>query len=96
MMGDDVESAELLIETSNVNKLARIYMIGDMAANMGKKVSITGKLVSVKETEEIRANDRVYTKRKCVFSDSSTAIRLVFWENQVNSAEEGKCLASVI
>ena len=68
--------------------MEKIDIIEDIAANVGNKVSIRGKVVY---SEKIKAKDRVFVKRECVFGDASKASRLVLWEDLVDSVENSKC-----
>ena len=79
-----------LLMRFDVNELERIVMIEDISTNVGNKVSVKGKLVSLKDSEKIKTKDRVFTKRESVLSDESTAIRLVLWEKLVESVELSK------
>ena len=70
-----------------VTSLEKIDIIEDIAANVGNKVSIRWKVVSLKNSEKIKAKDRVFVKRECVFGDASKASRL----DLVDSVEKSKC-----
>ncbi len=85
-VGDDILSKKMV----EVFELTKLSMIDEIVANLGNKVIIKGKAISVKNCETINANDRVFTKRECVFSDDSRACRLVLWEDLVESMEKGK------
>ena len=62
----------------DVNELERIVMIEDISTNVGNKVSVKGKLVSLKDSEKIKTKDRVFTKRESVLSDESTSHQASF------------------
>ena len=77
----------------SVGMLSKLMELTDIAANMGNKVSVQGKILSAeKEVQSITTADkRSYVKRDYVISDSSYACRMVMWEGLVNSIEIGKC-----
>lgn len=84
-VGDEVRGKII----GNVVELEKMEMIGNIVANSGNKVAIKGKVISINDTVEIKSNDKVFTKRECVFANSK-GYRLVLWEDMVNSVECGK------
>ncbi len=76
------------MKLNGTSKITILNCIEDVAANMGNKVR---KLVSVKEGEVVKSNQREYTKQEYVLSDQSRVCRFVVWEKLVNAVECGKC-----
>ena len=62
-----------------------------IAAFIGNKVSVVGKIASIKEVEDIKSTKRVFKKQEFVLIDKSKACRLLVWEDLVKSMESGKC-----
>ena len=67
--------------------------IDEVAAQVGNKVCIHGKVVSMKEMDEIKSvkgDGAVFKKQECMLADKSKACRLVVWEKLINTMENGK------
>ena len=69
--------------------LGKIIEINDIAANMGKKFTFQGKIVSAEKAIQTitTADRRSFVKWDYVVSDSSCACRLVMWEGLVDAVE---------
>ena len=74
----------------DVQKLDCLSEVDKIAVFIGNKVSVVGKIASIKEVEDIkltREAGRVFKKQECVLIDKSKACRLVVWEDLVKSME---------
>ena len=84
----DEELREKMMNPSN--DLEKLDCVNDIATNTGMHVGIRGKVVSVKEIEEIKSSRGVrYRKQECVISQGRKGHRLVVWEDLVNKVESG-------
>lgn len=80
------------VASSSSRDLDKLECVEDIAVNVGVKVGIRGKMVSVKDVVEVKSKDGMeYRKQDCVFSDGRKGYRLVLWQNLVNKVESGAC-----
>ncbi len=84
---------EIQSKLNSVCELRELAEINGVAAQVGNKVCVRGKVVSMKEMDEIKSvkgDGGVFKKQECVLADKSQACRLVLWENLINTVEDGK------
>ena len=65
--------------------------IRDVAAFVGNKFPVKGKVLSKEEPETVPSKERKLQTQFCVISDSSGSCKLVLWEKLVNKVDCNKC-----
>ena len=83
-------SDDVCQKVSSACELPKLSGIKDVAAHTGNKLSINGKVISVK-VQNVKSKDRVLQMQECVVCDSSGSCRLVLWEELVGKVDCNKC-----
>ncbi len=79
------------VNTAVCAELKELSEMDGVAAQVGNKVTVVGKVVSIKPMDEIKSGKgQVFKKQECILADRSKACRFVIWDHLIDKLENGK------